>query len=621
MAMAKALAAVLLLGVVQSAVGASPLGKVDGAAAAVNETAGMSGIDAEFTANVVTVGPSTCPSGTSATLGVKTTNTNSSPDKWFSTQGVAAADVASYTAENKPKLNEATVFHSELTHSGLGTAWTMKIGRGGQIYSLSTPEFGELIPKQRVTIGQWMDEVFQHVLPMPPQKLGGISTSEIVDGDIHQAGMYVTSDVMHQPLLSHSVYSPLFAYQHNPCENKVDYITWPLHAHHPRHAAATTITVDRPVVKPTSGATPDYAKTCTVQKRTADPSPWETCTQSPCNVTYDPNNYRQNLVLMHQTISDLDNGVIKIDLEINKWGGSVHEGLQGPWAAFRTSTVPVMILSKADGTYEQVVTGAADPNCPYLSNGKVGNWVALMNENSPAGKGIGLVFGSASSLSPADAPDFLSWSSYGKDDLSGTVFNVGRKIYLVAGESLWLRYFLVLGDIAHIQARAKALRPCNIITKQKRNTDVIEKAGASLVCFDKTTFRPVRCRPSNTTLQPIFKAFRDYVSGAKPLFMLADRTRSRYVVTTNPYFVSYDPTDNKTAYLDFLGWALPSARATYFCSKMKDPNCAQDLTTAFGAMTSKPIINVASNLRVLTLTSKAVPSDSSAFTPAACIPL
>eukprot|EP00883_Tetradesmus_obliquus_P002450 jgi/Sobl393_1/1262/SZX77170.1 len=157
----------------------SLLGKVDGAPAAVNATAGMSGIDAEFTAHVVTVGPSTCLSGTSATLGVKTTNTNSSPDKWFSTQGVAAADVASYTAENKPKLNEATVFHSELTHSDLGTAWTMKIGRGGQIYSLSTPELGELIPKQRVTIGQWMDEVFQHVLPMPPQKLGGISTSEI----------------------------------------------------------------------------------------------------------------------------------------------------------------------------------------------------------------------------------------------------------------------------------------------------------------------------------------------------------------------------------------------------------------------------------------------------------
>jgi hypothetical protein len=54
---------------------------------------------------------------------------------------------------------------------------------------------------------------------------------------------------------------------------------------------------------------------------------------------------------------------------------------------------------------------------------------------------------------------------------------------------------------------------------------------------------------------------------------------------------------------------------------MKDPNCAQDLTTAFGAITSKPIIDVAANLRVLTLASKAVPSDSSAFTPAACIPL
>lgn len=40
--------------------------------------------------------------------------------------------------------------------------------------------------------GQWIDEVFQHTIPMPPQKS---RSKKVVDGDIHQAGYHTRSDL------------------------------------------------------------------------------------------------------------------------------------------------------------------------------------------------------------------------------------------------------------------------------------------------------------------------------------------------------------------------------------------------------------------------------------------
>ncbi len=91
-------------------------------------------------------------------------------------------------------LEERQVFFRSLTHTEEGRSWTMKIGKGGQIYSITTPELGEMVAAQRAKYGQWVDEVFQHVIPMPPQKQV-VGKSKVVDGDIHQAGYYTHSDI------------------------------------------------------------------------------------------------------------------------------------------------------------------------------------------------------------------------------------------------------------------------------------------------------------------------------------------------------------------------------------------------------------------------------------------
>ena len=38
-----------------------------------------------------------------------------------------------------------------------------------------------------------------------------------------------------------------------------------------------------------------------------------------------------------------------------------------------------------------------------------------------------------------------------------------------------------------------------------------------------------------------------------------------YMVTDNPYEISFDPTDGLTRYVDLLGWALPKALALDSC--------------------------------------------------------
>ena len=62
-------------------------------------------------------------------------------------------------------LDEKHVFYRKLTHREVGHSWVNKIGKGGQLYSIKTPDLGELIGYQRKKYGQWVDEVYQHTIP------------------------------------------------------------------------------------------------------------------------------------------------------------------------------------------------------------------------------------------------------------------------------------------------------------------------------------------------------------------------------------------------------------------------------------------------------------------------
>jgi len=404
-------------------------------------------------------------------------------------------------------LDERQVFYKKLSHSEPGNSWVIKIGKGGQIYSIQMPVLGELIAYQRADHGQWVDEVFQHTLPMPPQKSKS-KDNTVVDGDIHQAGYYMASDLDEKKqLLPSSVYSPVFAYQFNKAESSVSYITWPQHAHLPRR-------------------------------------------------------YAENLVFINQTIKDLGGGVVEISLEYNKWGGKRHEKFSLPWAAFRTKTLPVQIISNRDGSYRKDNRTLRNKKpMPRLKKGSAGGWLALVTSDNPEAQGIGIVYGKAPRL--LDGKDsMVSWGSYGpprNPQVGGTIVAVYRDVTLDVGESLFYRYYVVLGTLADIQAKANQLES----SVELKKITMTEGAVARLeICPDADNALTRVCAKDST---PSFYTYQNYIPDAKPLFLLRDVGSGEDMVTDDPYEISFNPTDGSTKYSDLLGWAVPQTMAADSC--------------------------------------------------------
>ncbi|HEX6827364.1 MAG TPA: hypothetical protein VF104_00140, partial [Burkholderiales bacterium] len=437
-------------------------------------------------------------------------------------------------------LSEDQVFFRMLTHREEGNSWTIKIGKGGQFYSIKTPELGELIAPQRAEHGQWVDEVFQHVIPMPPQKS---ATNIVVDGDIHQAGYYIWSDLDHKvQVIPRSVYSPLFAYRHDPAGDSVSYITWPQHAHLPRR-------------------------------------------------------YSENQALIAQTIKDLGGGVIEIGVEISKWGGARFEQFNLPFSAFRTRTLPVQVLGNRDGSYRVVSKEfRSNENVPKLREAGTGGWIALVSADSPSARGIGIVYGK----DPREIDEkagVVRWGSYapGRPEVGGTVATVRRNVSLDAGESLYYRYYLVLGTLAEIQAKGNALESRVVLEKVKRKP---EDTPLMPICADAGNGLKRTCEAGQG---PVFNAYREFVPGSRPLFLLEKAGAGEYLITDNPYEISFDPTDGATKYLDLLGWVLPQDRTADACRY-------QPLANAVAAAKPRPRVGQnASELRVVSATADKCP--------------
>lgn len=101
-------------------------------------------------------------------------------------------------------------------------------------------------------------------------------------------------------------------------------------------------------------------------------------------------------------------------------------------------------------------------------------------------------------------------------------------------------------------------------------------------------------RSSDPGEGPIFRAYGDFVSGARLLFLLGRSGSKDFVITDDPYEISFDPTDGATNYVDLLGWAMPATTVADLCGQLS-------LTEAVS--NSAPPIRVgrdAAELRVLT---------------------
>jgi len=406
-------------------------------------------------------------------------------------------------------LDEKQVFYRRLEHSETNKSWTIKIGKGGQLFSIKTPETGELIAPQRADAGQWVDEILQHTLPFPPEKPPTPPDNNIVDGDIHQAGYYSQSELgARTPLfIPQSVYSPLFHFYVHPDSKSVSYKTWPQHAHLPRTIA-------------------------------------------------------KNQVLFSQTITDLGGGLVEINLEINNWGEETYPLSQLPWSAYNANKLTSHIISLPDGSYEDRYSTfggydiANEIGIINLRNNSTGGWIAFTTGTNPSDRGIGIIYGKT--LQPQEGnKTAIRWGQYSTDPLrTGVVGTIRRNIELLPKESLHVRYFIAIGSLSDIQNLGNSYQNQVILEKISRSE---QDANRIAICSSPTTEIKRGC-PAGTT--PLFHTLRYYVPSAKPLFLLKNTLNSKYRVTDDPYEISFNPTDNKTQYVDFLGWAMPEEKVS-----------------------------------------------------------
>lgn len=399
--------------------------------------------------------------------------------------------------------DESQVFWKQLTHEQGKESWTIKVGKGGQLYSIQTQELGELIPEQRADHGQWIDEVFQHVIPSKIKRESGRNT--IVDGDIHQAGYYIVSDIFpYKKVLQKSVYSPVFSaimpeLMGDP--KSFSYITWPQHAHLPRK-------------------------------------------------------YKDNGMLMHQQLRDLGNGVIEITLVIDKWLGTETFSLNLPWATFRTASVPTQVISTASGGYAFISPQRAGEDKRFtFGTGQVGSWYALTKAPSLNSYGIGIVF-QKEKLGIEGDGGYLRLIAFPNDEIPRTVTTNKRDITLKAGDSYFFRYYVILGKLSKIHEYGNQLK--NSAQMGKINTS-LQREGNVLICKGSDS-QPLRRGCLENEQDRYFVLHRYFAENSYPLFLIQDNKNEKFYVTDDPYVLSIDLSDNRTVYSEFLGWARQDAK-------------------------------------------------------------
>ena len=122
-------------------------------------------------------------------------------------------------------LDERKVFFAELGNAqDADTSWNIRIGHGGQIYSIKGG-FGEAVPRQSMKL-EWTDSVFQTTaVSYTDHNSDQLETTSIV----MQAGSYLKE----QNLPGETFYSPMLSYYYDAENNAFSTLNWAQQAYSP----------------------------------------------------------------------------------------------------------------------------------------------------------------------------------------------------------------------------------------------------------------------------------------------------------------------------------------------------------------------------------------------------
>jgi len=137
---------------------------------------------------------------------------------------------------------EKYVFNAKMMHTDVNSnrTWTVRLGKGGNVYSMVGP-MGETVPPQKRIDSPWIDEVWHSVAVEPPQPEEPFM--------IHGAGSYQSDQTYNSdvgiPLTEVPFYSPSLGKYCNDADGECGFAAWAQHGPVPVYWESTALNFNR----------------------------------------------------------------------------------------------------------------------------------------------------------------------------------------------------------------------------------------------------------------------------------------------------------------------------------------------------------------------------------------
>jgi hypothetical protein len=417
-------------------------------------------------------------------------------------------------------LDEKDVFLAEMKHvQGEDNSFVLRIGRGGQVYSLRG-EFGESIPPSSEQ-SPWNDEVWQFVAvctkyngPEVLERAGAISeeVKERFKNSPYQSWYFVHNSGAYMPEGSvlRNLYCPLLGSEAAGHHRTYRTVNW--------------------------GLVP--------QANTIHRSP----------------------LLYYVQVRDVGDGIIELTWVVHNFSvreDIVFDHLNAPWGGTRLSSLPYHYLSTPAGELMNRNVIAEKNIHKGIGVRETGGWNISSASEEPDSPSLALVFGRDRHLEAEQAKAasgqphvqfaesiYRDWDATGSgaygfmyQDWETRPENTWRnydvavvipKFRLAPGVTIWYRSFLVVNRKNRAIELAKSL---------------VNQVDYGLMTFDPdTTMRvPVYIKDGRVVDladRPAFELFAKPVPGTKPLFLIEHATTGKPVITSDPYmFVQKEKMD------------------------------------------------------------------------------
>ena len=391
-----------------------------------------------------------------------------------------------------PGVEERPAFHAYLMHQSTDERnWELRLGRGGQIYSIVS-SFGEAMPPQR-PMSHFNDEVWQMVLfsndavDYDLDKGSGAIRDEI-NSFVHQSGLYVGRKQEHTP--DKPFYCPLLASHWDEKARSYTMMNWGL---------VPTISINR-----------------------------------------------SDVIFVTQ-FRDLGAGVIELNHLCYNFGTFTYHTFATMWGGVRTSVFPELVLSNPDGSYRFHTPFNLQAKGVYGPVMDTGGWAAAtQNAANPSAFALGLIFGrdptwlDQRKLKQTGKPHWQNSATvYGAGDSRGgerdyTVINMDNRVLIKPGDCFIRRTYMVLGTLNEVAEAGRKLEAHTYVQPIEFQAESCPLVPVYLKTADKAPPQPTLEKPAPDA-QPLCQLYAHPVRHSKPVFLLQDGgATGEYILTTDP---------------------------------------------------------------------------------------